>query len=281
MSKYKAGEKCEIILSQEMADQLNKIQELGFTPKNCKLAAFVFESDEYDLLTKLLGNRTIAPKNVENKKTLLEKNGFKSSNPVIVNANGQIIDGQHRRLAAEDLGIKYKFTIDTSIIPEESLQTTIELNNSGKPWATLDYINAYAENGNEEYKKLLSLCEELNLNVSKTLILYLGAKANSDFQKSIAKGKFKFDEDRAKTARERKSELDQLSELVSQRYKKLVESQPFYSAYLELTRKENFKFKVLKEQFNKMRYTVLDRRNLSETLVETYNLQRRTNRVSY
>lgn len=281
MSKYKAGQKCEIILSKEMADQLNKIHELGFTPQNCKLSAFVFESDQYELLTKLLGNRTIVDKNVKNKKELLEKNGFKSSNPVIVNVNGQIIDGQHRRLAAEELGIKYKFTIDTSIVPEESLQTTIELNNSGRPWTTLDYIIAYSENGNEEYVKLLNLCEELELNLSKTLILYIGAKANSDFQRLIAKGNFKFDEDRAELARNRKQELDQLSELVSQRYKKLVESQPFYSAYLELTRKENFKFKVLKEQFNKMRYTVLDRRNLSETLVETYNLQRRTNRVSY
>lgn len=281
MSKYKAGEKCEIILSKEMADQLNKLHELGFTPKNCKLSAFVFESNQYDLLTKLLGNRVIAPRNVENKKKLLEKNGFKSSNPVIVNSNGQIIDGQHRRLAAEDLNIAFKFTIDTSIIPEESLQTTIELNNSGKPWTIVDYINAYSENGNEEYKNLLDLCKELDINMSKTLILYLGAKASSDFQRLIAKGNFKFDEERAKSARKRKEELDQLSELVNQRYKKLIESQPFYSAYLELTRKENFKFKILKEQFYKMRYTVLDRRNLSESLVETYNLQRRTNRVSY
>lgn len=280
MSKYKAGEKCEIILSEEMAKQLNILHELGFNPNNCKLAAFTFESSQYDLLTKLLGNRTIAPKNVENKKKLLDKNGFKSTNPVIVNTNGQMIDGQHRRLAAEELGISFKFIIDTEVDLEDSLQTTIELNNSGKPWTTLDYINAYAENGNEDYQNLLNLCEELNLSMSKMLILYLGAKANSEFQRNIAEGNFKFDESKAELARGRKNELDQLSELVSQRYKKLIESQPFFSAYLELTRKDNFKFKILKEQFDKMRYTVLDRKNLTETLIETYNMQRRTNRVS-
>ena len=281
MSKYKKGEKCEIILSEEMAKQLNTLHELGFTPENCKLASFTFESKQYDLLTKLLGNRVVAPKNVENKKKLLEKNGFKSTNPVIINQKGQMIDGQHRRLAAEELNMPFKFTIDVAVKAEESLQATIELNNSGKPWVTLDYINAYAENGNEEYEKLLALCEELDLNMSKTLILYLGAKANNEFQKSIAKGVFKFDENKAQLARNRKKELDLLSDLVTQRYKKLVESQPFYCAYLELSRKENFKFKVLKEQFDKMRYTVLDRKNLMETLIETYNMQRRTNRISY
>ena len=281
MSKYKKGEKCEIILSEEMAKQLNVLHELGFTPENCKLASFTFESKQYDLLTKLLGNRVVAPKNVENKKELLEKNGFKSTNPVIINQKGQMIDGQHRRLAAEELNMPFKFTIDVAVKAEESLQATIELNNSGKPWVTLDYINAYAENGNEEYEKLLALCEELDLNMSKTLILYLGAKANNEFQKSIAKGVFKFDENKAQLARNRKKELDLLSDLVTQRYKKLVESQPFYCAYLELSRKENFKFKVLKEQFDKMRYTVLDRKNLMETLIETYNMQRRTNRISY
>ena len=281
MSKYKKGEKCEIILSEEMAKQLNVLHELGFTPENCKLASFTFESKQYDLLTKLLGNRVVAPKNVENKKELLEKNGFKSTNPVIINQKGQMIDGQHRRLAAEELNMPFKFTIDVAVKAEESLQATIELNNSGKPWVTLDYINAYAENGNEEYEKLLALCEELDLNMSKTLILYLGAKANNEFQKSIAKGVFKFDKNKAQLARNRKKELDLLSDLVTQRYKKLVESQPFYCAYLELSRKENFKFKVLKEQFDKMRYTVLDRKNLMETLIETYNMQRRTNRISY
>ena len=40
MSKYKKGEKCEIILSEEMAKQLNVLHELGFTPENCKLASF-------------------------------------------------------------------------------------------------------------------------------------------------------------------------------------------------------------------------------------------------
>lgn len=279
MSKYKAGEKCEIILSEEMAKQLNILHELGFTPKNCKLAAFTFESDEYDLLIKLLGNRTVSNKNVENKKKLLDKNGFKSTNPVIVNIEGQMIDGQHRRLAAEQLGMPFKFTIDVDIQPEESLQTTIELNNSGKPWTTTDYINAFSENGNEEYQKLSAILEELGVGFNRGLILYHTSIISKESRDNIKAGKFKYDEKRAEIARMRKKELDTLTSLVNQRYKKLIESEPFYRAYFELTRQENFKYRILREQFEKMRYTDLDRRNLFESLVSVYNIQRRVNRI--
>ena len=90
--KYKEGDRCKINLTKEMADQLNLLEELGFTPQNCKVASFTFESKQYDLLTKLLGNRTVVDKNVDHKKELLEKNGFKSTNPVIINKDGQMID---------------------------------------------------------------------------------------------------------------------------------------------------------------------------------------------
>lgn len=277
--KYIAGDKCQICLSKEMAAQLNLLEELGFTPDTCKITSFVFESKEYDLLTKLLGNRTITLKNVDNKKELLEKNGFKSTNPVIVNTDGQIIDGQHRRLASEQLGIEYKFTIDVSTDVKDSLQTTIELNNSGKPWTTTDYINAFAENGNEEYKKLIKLLEELDLGYNRGLILYHSNIMNRDTRNGIKEGHFRYDENKAELARQRKKEVNALVELVNPRYKKLIMSEPFCKAYLELTKKENFKYKILKDQFEKMRYTDLDRRNLSESLVNVYNIQRRINRI--
>lgn len=280
MDKYKAGEKCEIILSKEMADQLNKLHELGFTSEDCKISAFVFESDRYELLTKLLGNRTIVDKNVQNKKDLLEKNGFKSSNPVIVNTNGQIIDGQHRRMAAEELGINYKFTIDTTIIPEESLQVTIELNNSGKPWTANDYITAYAENGNKEYEKLLNFIEKLGLGFSRGLVIYSGHVLSKEERDSIKEGRFTFEEQKAQLGRQRKQEIDILTNLVNLRYKKLVQSDAFIKAYLEITKKEGFQFKIIEAQFEKMRYTELDRKNIVDSLIHVYNIQRRTNRIS-
>ena len=207
--KYKSGEKYTITLNREMAAQLNALQELGFTEDNCILTSLIFQTAEYDKVNKLLGNRIVNSKNVKDKKKLLEKEGFKSTNPVIVNINGEIIDGQHRRQAAEELEIPYKFIIDPSLTEKNSLKTTIELNNSNKPWGVNDYVNAYCEIGNKNYIKLKELSEELELNITRTLMLYTGSKPSAIYNNStIFKGKFVYDEKKAKEARKIKNELD-------------------------------------------------------------------------
>lgn len=273
---FKQGEEIKIKLTKEMADQLNVLQELGLTEENTTLASLTFETKEYDKLNKLAGNRTIKRQNVKAKKLLLQNRGFKSTNPVIVNNKGRIIDGQHRRLAAQELEIPYKFTIDTSLDAENSLEATIELNNSGRPWGIEDYVHAYAEIGNENYQKLLDLKDELETTISRTLLLYLGHKPSSAYSKqTLNVGKFKFAETKAKEARRRAKELKILLDAVDNpTYKVIVRSEGFYKAYLELSRTKGFKFKIIKEQFEKMRYTFLDPRELPRTLVETYNYKR-------
>lgn len=274
--KYKTGEKYTITLNREMASQLNALQDLGFTEENCILTSLIFQTAEYDKVNKLLGNRIVNDKNVKDKKKLLEKEGFKSTNPVIVNINGEIIDGQHRRQAAEELEIPYKFIIDPSLTEKNSLKTTIELNNSNKPWGVNDYVNAYCEIGNKNYIKLKELSEELELNITRTLMLYTGSKPSAMYNNNtIFKGKFVYDEKKAKEARKIKNELDILyNATINPAYKTIVKSEGFYKAYLEVRRNSNFKFKIMREQFEKMRYTILDNRELAKTIVETYNYKR-------
>lgn len=276
---YKAGDKVEITLNAEMAQQLNVVIGAGFTEENCLLTSFTFKTREYSKLNKLAGNRTIKKTNIKAKKDLLSKNGFKSSNPVIINNNAEIIDGQHRRLAAQELGIPYKFTVDTDLTAENSLQATIELNNSGKPWGIVDYANAYAEIGNENYTKILELADELETNLSRVLMLYLDTKPSSQYTKDIFnKGRFVFKEKLAKEARMKKKELDIIAEATTNpTYKTITRGEGFWKAYLEIRRAENFKFKIIKEQFEKMRYTFLDPRELPRTLVQTYNYKRQAN----
>lgn len=274
--EYKAGEKYNVTLNREMAAQLNALQELGFNENNCVLTSLVFQTAEYDKLNKLLGNRTIKKTNVKAKKELLQKEGFKSSNPIVINKEGKIIDGQHRRLAAEQLEIPYKFMIDPSLTEENSLEVTIELNNSSKPWGLSDYVNAFCEIGNQNYIKLLELAEELETNISKTLMLYMGYKTSGGYHSAtIYTGKFIFEEKKAKEARKIKKELDILAEAtMNPTYKSIVKGEGFWKAYLEIRRNPNFKFKIMREQFEKMRYTFLDNRELPKTIVETYNYKR-------
>lgn len=279
MAKYKAGQKIEIKLTKEMAKQLNTLEEVNFTPKDFKIAGLVFESEEYDKLKKLTGNREINDKNVLQKMSLIEKNGFKTTDPIILDTEGKIIDGQHRREAAIELKVPFKFTVDTE--SKNSLETTIEMNNSSKAWNLDDYVNAYALNGNDNYRKLLALKNELDVNLTKTLVLYAGYMVGNETQAAIKNGNFEYNEIKATRAKLFLNEIKQLQDVIlNTHYKKMLNSQTFMSAYVKLRRKENFKFNILKSQFEKLRYSNLNPRNMQESLVESYNMQRKTNRIS-
>lgn len=279
MAKYKTGQKIEVKLTKEMARQLNTLESVGFTPKDFKIAGLVFESEEYDKLKKLTGNREINDKNVLQKMSLIEKNGFKTTDPIVLDTEGKIIDGQHRREAAIELEVPFKFTVDTE--SKNSLETTIEMNNSSKAWSLDDYVNAYALNGNDNYRKLLALKTELGINLTKTLVLYAGYMVGNETQAAIKNGKFEFNEIKATRAKLYLNEIKQLQDVIlNTHYKKMLNSQTFMSAYVKIRRKENFKFDILKSQFEKLRYSNLNPRNMQESLVESYNMQRKTNRIS-
>lgn len=279
MAKYKTGQKIEIKLTKEMAKQLNTLEKVGFTHKDFKIAGLVFESEEYDKLKKLTGNREINNKNVLQKMELIEKNGFKTTDPIVLDGEGKIIDGQHRREAAIELKTPFKFTVDTE--STNSLETTIEMNNSSKAWTIDDYVNAYALNGNDNYRKLLALKNELDLNMTKTLVLYCGYMIGNETQASIKNGNFEFNEIKATRAKLYLNEIKQLQDVIlNTNYKRMVGSQSFMSAYVKVRRNENFKFDILKSQFEKLRYSNLNPKNMQESLVEAYNIQRKTNRIS-
>ena len=75
--------------------------------------------------------------------------------PILVNSKMEVLDGQHRLLAAKEIGVPifYEVEKDMDIKSIISLQTQ-------KAWTTTDYINAYAKNGYEDYIKLSDFCKK-------------------------------------------------------------------------------------------------------------------------
>lgn len=92
-------------------------------------------------------NRIINKSNVKSKKASIIKFGI--ANPIIVDENLNIIDGQHRFIALMELGRPVPYVINR-ILKVEDVPT---LNGSGFSWKPIDYIHSYS-NQNEDFKKL-------------------------------------------------------------------------------------------------------------------------------
>ena len=112
----------------------------------------VYSTSEYTMFKKLHGNREI----LESRKRLL-MNSIKEHgwirNPIVVNENMEVIDGQGRLEALSELGLPVEYVIAEGA----TIQDCISLNIKQANWRSEDYVKCYADMGYEDYILLHSL----------------------------------------------------------------------------------------------------------------------------
>lgn len=108
--------------------------------------------------------------------------------PILVNSDMEVIDGQHRLLAAKELGVEIYFRVDNN-----SKISDLILMNIAKPWTAADFLNYYCRNGFAEYVKLDNFIKKNKITVSLALNLTIG-RVKSKFH-DFKIGKYKFPED--------------------------------------------------------------------------------------
>lgn len=120
-------------------------------------------------------NREIKPKTVLSIKESMKKFGFIPGRPVLITKEWIIIDGQHRFLAAKDLGIEVEF----EILEGNYLDKMIQLNSTQSNWSLEDYVNSYASQNVDCYRRLLKFQEKYDLNLSSAITIFFGAGIKS------------------------------------------------------------------------------------------------------
>lgn len=144
----------------------------------------VYKTNDYSIFQFSKFNR-----NVLLRKEMLEqaKEGFLS--PIIVNENLMVIDGQHRLKASEQVGVPVEFIIKPGLNEHD----IVRMNTVQKPWSLKNFIEAFANQGKEEYIKLVNL---LNQGYADTTAVLVASTNNmttgGSNKKVIQEGNFKF-----------------------------------------------------------------------------------------
>ena len=86
--------------------------------------------------------------------------------PIIVNSKMEVIDGQHRLLAAKMLGVDIYYKVEPSLGIEDMLAM-----NCSKTWGLQDYVNFFVQNGYQEYMKLREFAKKNNLDIRTAFAL--------------------------------------------------------------------------------------------------------------
>lgn len=107
---------------------------------------------EYGIFKLMAGNRPIDYNHVKRLKVEMKRNpDLFQSNPIQVNEHMFIIDGQHRRQAAQELGVPVYYIM----APGMTIDETRDINTTQRRWTLLDFAQSYADSGREDYKVFL------------------------------------------------------------------------------------------------------------------------------
>lgn len=143
-------------------------------------------TEDYQSFKRIKGNRKINKAHVNKLTTAFaEDPQVIEYNPIVVNENMEVIDGQHRLEAIK----KLKLPVYYKKVPGLDLRSVQNLNSNSKVWSPTDYAVAYSEYGIKDYDAYLKHKRKYKFN-HETTIAYVGVgNANTAF--GFKRGKFK------------------------------------------------------------------------------------------
>ncbi|MFA6057269.1 MAG: ParB N-terminal domain-containing protein [Taibaiella sp.] len=133
----------------------------------------------YDQFKHLATNRPVDRAHVVQLVKRITKKNLLHLNPILVNREMEIIDGQHRLEAAKFLKLPIYFTVDGSVSQDD----IADMNSAKKNWQLADYLNFYANKGVHEYLKFKNLCDryrDYNASMLMAICSSTGKRGSKD-----------------------------------------------------------------------------------------------------
>lgn len=116
---------------------------------------------------KLSKNRGLSELHIKELMRIFEREPYRESQPIIVNSDGTIRDGQHRFCALRNLELDIVYEIDDTI----DADTCIAMNTSQRRWTRFDVVAVKADAGDTRFADLINLSDRYNRTFSLNAIL--------------------------------------------------------------------------------------------------------------
>ena len=143
----------------------------------------VYVTKDYNIFKRLIGNRDIPESRISKIVESIQTIGW-VHNPIIVNEKMEVIDGQGRLTALQRLKMPVEYIIAEGAGNKECIYMNMNMVN----WKLPDFIKSYAEQGNENYQKLLSLMQRYangNLDIISTAVYRVSKSKHRDIKQGI------------------------------------------------------------------------------------------------
>lgn len=142
----------------------------------------VFETTDYSIFKPHKRNR-----NVVTRKDMLKQAEIGIISPVIVNGEMIVIDGQNRLHHSMIVGAPIKYIIDESLTVDDIAR----MNTNQEKWMLIDWIESYANEGREEYERLIDILNNHYSDASLVSGLCIDVTSVSEARNVVMSGDFK------------------------------------------------------------------------------------------
>jgi hypothetical protein len=128
----------------------------------------VYKTKDYSKFKSKEGNRNLNELHLKRLTESVKQNDLLHANPILVNENYEIIDGQHRFNVCRELHKPVHY-VQVKGLGLEEIQI---LNANSKNWKMEDYIEGYCNLGLDEYCYFRNLIKKTNLGVTPLLAMF-------------------------------------------------------------------------------------------------------------
>lgn len=170
--------------------------------------AQIQSTTDYSKFKFMTGNRLVDKSNVRRLKDgMIRYPDLFPTQPILVNANMFIIDGQHRFEAAKDLDLPVYYVVNDAA----TISTARHMNVTQRSWTIMDFARSYAEGGNKNYEQFLHMTKKFPSIPASIIILYMEGDEKHRLNNLFREGLFNIEDI--------DESLDNLEKLNTVRYK--------------------------------------------------------------
>lgn len=130
----------------------------------------IHKTKNYRIFRKVKGNREIQESHIKSLRASILSKNLLEHNPILVNRNMEVLDGQHRLEVAkrEELEVFY------TIVDGADVSLIREINDANRRWSAYDYVKSYAETGNKDYQTVIDFMKKHDLSASTAASVLAG-----------------------------------------------------------------------------------------------------------
>lgn len=191
----------------------------------------VYRTSNYKIFKYLTGNRNVDMSRVNKVMDSINANGY-ILNPIVVNEKMEIIDGQARRVALEQLGMP----VDYVVAYGAGVMECVALNRYSTTWGLMNYVKSHADLGDLSYVYFLQLMKEFQGVFPISVVFYAakGKLMQGGKNNVLTNGKFEMSQEEYESARETLEKMKEIRDII----RPLAGNQFYYTAIIWMMRRD-------------------------------------------